>query len=152
MCERIRMCWETSECIRTYPNRSKQDRTRQKTSNELQNKSKSIPKTSRHEAVEKIPPEKRTPVISGEQFFGDPKFSPNPRFVGRTDLWISLSRAKFDEEVDFEVRLGVALQKRQQIGKKQNFRSKVFVDLVRVWRTYGRTDVKISFLVKFCSR
>ena len=45
------------------------------------------------------------------KFIGDPKFSPNPRFFGRTDLWISLSRAKFDEEVDFEVRLGVALQK-----------------------------------------
>ena len=61
--------------------------------------------------MEKTPPEKWTPVISGEFFFGDPKFSPNPRFFGRTDLWISLSRAKFDEEVDFEVRLGVALQK-----------------------------------------
>ena len=31
-------------------------------------------------------------------------------------------------------------------------KSQIFVNLVRFWRTYGRTDVKISFLVKFCSR
>ena len=60
--------------------------------------------------------------------FGDPKFSQNLRFFGRADLWISQSRAKFDEEVDFEVRLGVALQKRRQIGKKQNFQPKNFAD------------------------
>ena len=27
----------------------------------------------------------------------------NLRFFGRADFWISLSRAKFDEEVDFEI-------------------------------------------------
>ena len=63
--------------------------------------------------MEKITLQKRTPVTGSDFFFGDPRFSPNPRFFGRTDLWISLSRAKFDEEVDFEVRLGVALQKRR---------------------------------------
>ena len=39
---------------------------------------------------------------------------------GRIELILSVSKAKFDEEVDFEVRLGVALQKTRQIGKKQN--------------------------------
>ena len=42
-------------------------------------------------------------------------------FFGRTDLRISLSRAKFDEEVDFEVRSAVALQNLHQISEKPNF-------------------------------
>ena len=42
-------------------------------------------------------------------------------FFGRTDLRISLSRAKFDEEVDFEVRSAVALQNSHQINKKSKF-------------------------------
>ena len=42
-------------------------------------------------------------------------------FVGRTDLRISLSRAKFDEEVDFEVRSAVALQNSHQISEKPKF-------------------------------
>ena len=31
-------------------------------------------------------------------------FKPNRRFFGRTNLWISVSRAKFGVEADFEVR------------------------------------------------
>ena len=42
-------------------------------------------------------------------------------FFGRTDLRISLSRAKFDEEVDFEVRSAVALQNSHQISEKPKF-------------------------------
>ena len=41
--------------------------------------------------------------------------------LGRTDLWISLSRAKFDEEADFEVRLAVDPQKSYILGEKQIF-------------------------------
>ena len=47
---------------------------------------------------------------------------------GRTDLSISVSRAKFDGEADFEVRSAVARQKPRQIGEKQNFRSEFFAD------------------------
>ena len=43
------------------------------------------------------------------------------RFFGRTDLWISLSRAKFDEEADFEVRSAVDPPRQRQIGEKRNF-------------------------------
>ena len=49
-------------------------------------------------------------------------------FFGRTDLRISLSRAKFDEQADFEVRSAVARQKPRQISEKQNFRSEIFAD------------------------
>ena len=52
----------------------------------------------------------------------------NLRFFGRTDLWISLSRAKFDEEADFEVRSAVARQKPRQISKKRNFQSEIFAE------------------------
>ena len=44
--------------------------------------------------------------------------------LGRADLWISVSRAEFHEEADFEVRSAVASQKPSQIGEKRNFRSK----------------------------
>ena len=40
---------------------------------------------------------------------------------GRTDLWISLSRAKFDEEADFDVRLAVDPRKPCQKAKKTKF-------------------------------
>ena len=40
---------------------------------------------------------------------------------GRTDLRIGVSKAKFDAESDFEVRLAVAHQKPGQNRKKQNF-------------------------------
>ena len=55
------------------------------------------------------------------KIFGDPRFDPNSGFFGRTDLRISLSRAKFDVEVDFEVRSAVALQNSVQIGEKLKF-------------------------------
>ena len=42
---------------------------------------------------------------------------------GRTELIISVSKAKFDEEADFEVRLAVAPRKRHE---KLLFRSKIF--------------------------
>ena len=41
--------------------------------------------------------------------------------LDRTDLRISLSRAKFDVEADFDVRLAVGRPKPRQIGKKRNF-------------------------------
>ena len=43
--------------------------------------------------------------------------------LGRTDLKISLSWAKFDAEADFDVRFAVARQNPRQIGKK----AKIFV-------------------------
>ena len=42
-------------------------------------------------------------------------------FFGRTDLWTSLSRAKFDEKADFEVRKFVDPQKPRQKDEKQNY-------------------------------
>ena len=54
----------------------------------------------------------------------------NSTFFGCTDLWISPSRPKFDEEVDFEVRLVVAPRKPKQTDEKRNFRSAMFDDFV----------------------
>ena len=48
--------------------------------------------------------------------------------LDRTDLRISLSRAKFDARTDFDVRSAVEPRKPRQIGKKQIFRSKNFVE------------------------
>ena len=45
---------------------------------------------------------------------------------GRTDLRISGSKAKFDVEVDFDVRLVLAPPKPCQINEKLIFRSKNF--------------------------
>ena len=50
------------------------------------------------------------------------------RIFGRTDLRISVSRAKFDAESDFEVRLAVALQKPDQNNEKLILGSKIFVE------------------------
>ena len=50
------------------------------------------------------------------------------RIFGRTDLRISVSRAKFDAESDFEVRLAVARQKPDQNNEKLILRSKIFVE------------------------
>ena len=47
---------------------------------------------------------------------------------GRTDLRISLSRAKFDAEADFDVRSAAEPPKPHQISKKQNFRSGNFAE------------------------
>ena len=52
---------------------------------------------------------------------------------GRTDLWISQSRAKFDEEADFEVCSAVNPQKIRLFGEKQNFRSEIFAE-TNFWR------------------
>ena len=46
--------------------------------------------------------------------------------LDRTDLRISLSRAKFDVEADFDVRLAVGRPKPRLLGEKRNFRSKNF--------------------------
>ena len=50
------------------------------------------------------------------------KFS-NLTLFGRTDLRISLSGAKFDEEVDFDVHSAVGPPKPHQIDEKLIFRS-----------------------------
>ena len=59
------------------------------------------------------------------KIFGDPRFDPNSGFFGRTDLRISLSRAKFDVEADFDVRSAVDRPKPRQNSKKQNFDPKI---------------------------
>ena len=46
----------------------------------------------------------------------------------QTSVRISLSRAKFDVEADFEVRSAVAPPKPCQISEKRNFRSEIFVE------------------------
>ena len=50
----------------------------------------------------------------------------NFTIFGRTDLRISLSRAKFDEEADFDVRSAVGPPKPHQIDKNLTFRSENF--------------------------
>ena len=47
---------------------------------------------------------------------------------GHIDLWKNQSRAKFDEETDFEVRSVVVRQTPRQISEKQNFRSENFAE------------------------
>ena len=47
---------------------------------------------------------------------------------GRTDLRISLSGAKFDEEADFDVRSAVGPPKPHKINEKLTFRSERFAD------------------------
>ena len=66
------------------------------------------------EAVEKIPPEKRSPKIEGK-FFRNPRFSPNPRIFGRTGLSISLST--------------------------QNSTSKLILTSVRLWLAQNHTKL-----------
>ena len=60
-------------------------------------------------------------------------------FFGRTDLRISLSRAKFDVEVDFDVCFAVARQNRRQISEKQKFCSENFAE--------KKKSANISFFV-----
>ena len=45
---------------------------------------------------------------------------------GRTDLRISLSKAKIEPEADFDVRFAVARQNPGQISKKRKFRPEIF--------------------------
>ena len=69
---------------------------------------------------------------------------------GRTDLWISQSRAKFDEEADFEVRSAVARQKSHQIGQKQNFQPKIFAEqFLSVNKNWNAGNRLKCFLAKF---
>ena len=67
-------------------------------------------------------------ILSGvrNQFVARSK--PIFEFSGRTDLTRSLSRAKFDEEADFEVRFAVALQNPHQICEKTKFSSELFCE------------------------
>ena len=71
-------------------------------------------------------------------------------FFGRTDLRISLSRAKFDVEVDFEVYFAVARLNQCQISEKRNFRSDMFAEKVfrrkirfsLIWRGFWRATAE----------
>ena len=62
----------------------------------------------------------------GENFSEIRDFRRIREFFGRTGLSISLSRAKFDEQADFDIRSAVARPKPRQMGEKQNFRSDFF--------------------------
>ena len=77
----------------------------------------------------------------------------NPSFFGRTDLWIGLSGAKFDEEADFEVRSAVGAQKPRQISENRNFGSEIFADflLFGVEKPNVRNRLK-RVLAKFSKR
>ena len=59
---------------------------------------------------------------------GPPPSAASTFVFGRTDLRISLSKAKFDPEADFDVRFAVARQNPHQISKKRNFRSEIFAE------------------------
>ena len=50
------------------------------------------------------------------------------------------------------LQLSIFRRRKNVFGKLFGSKSQCFVNLVRFWRTSGRMDVKISFLVKFCSR
>ena len=54
--------------------------------------------------------------------------------------------------VSDDLQLSIFRRRKKKISKIFGSKNQIFVSLVRFWRTYGRTDVKISFLVKFCSR
>ena len=69
-------------------------------------------------------------LFTGVLLRPDPR--PNLQFFGRADLSISVSRAKFDEESDFEVRSAVAPQKPRQISETRYFRSEMFAEHVFV--------------------
>ena len=57
---------------------------------------------------------------------------------GRTDLWISQSRAKFDTEADFEVRSALDPPKAYLFAENCNFRSEIFAEK----KFFGRRKVK----------
>ena len=61
---------------------------------------------------------RETDTFNRVKFFGDPRFDPNSGFFGRTDLRISLARAKFDVEAD-DVRSAVDRPKPTQISEKR---------------------------------
>ena len=97
--------------------------------------------------------------LRGQSFQIEPPPSAASTFVfltifGRTDLRISLSKAKFDPEADFDVRFAVARQNPRQISKKRNCRSEIFADfflaktsdenfrLLLIWRGFWRATAK----------
>ena len=67
----------------------------------------------------------RNSQLMAERIYAYEKFS-NLTIFGRTDLRISLSGAKFDEEADFDVRSAVGPPKPHQIDEKLIFRSENF--------------------------
>ena len=69
--------------------------------------------------IEPIESNALTPALKKNAFFV---------ILGRTDLRISLSEAKFDAEADFDVRSAVAPPKPHQIDEKLIFRSENFAD------------------------
>ena len=58
--------------------------------------------------------------------------------LGHTDLRISLSKAKFDAEADFDVRLAVGRRKPRLLGEKQNFRSANFAEKICSTKIFRR--------------
>ena len=71
----------------------------------------------------------RNSQLMAERIYAYEKFS-NLMIFGRTDLRISLSGAKFDEEADFDVRSAVGIPKPHQIDENIFFRSKYFAEKV----------------------
>ena len=70
---------------------------------------------------------KRNSQLMAERIYAYEKFS-NLTIFGRTDLRISVSGAKFDEEADFDVHSAVGFPKPHQINEKLIFQSKKFAD------------------------
>ena len=66
-----------------------------------------------------MPADGRVRIYAYEKFF-------NLTIFGRTDLRISLSGAKFDQEADFDVRSAVGPPKPHQIDEKLRFRIRKF--------------------------
>ena len=62
----------------------------------------------------------------GKKFLEIRDFHRIQDFVAHSDVWMSLSRAKFDEEDDFELRSALAPEKPCQMGETRNFRSEMF--------------------------
>ena len=72
---------------------------------------------------------RETDTFNRVKIFGDARFDPNSGFFGRTDLRISLSRAKFDVEADFDVRSAVDRRKPRQISEKRKLWSENFAEI-----------------------
>ena len=68
----------------------------------------------------------------------------NSTIFGRTDLRISLSGAKFDEEADFDVRSAVGPPKPHQIDENLTFRSENFAEK----KCFGVEKSKVANLLK----
>ena len=69
------------------------------------------------------------------------------RFFGRTDLWISRSRAKFDEQADFEAHSAVAPQNQSQnVNSSEIFAEQIFFSVEK--QNIGNR-LKCAF-AKFC--